>query len=339
MNKSFFTILLLVSTIFSCQKEEVLPTSIYNQLQHEGAVMPVYMHGNSESDIAIILVHGGPGESAILKRDAVGLYRLEEEHLVVYYDQRASGISEGNVDAASITLEQYVSDLNAVVELVDEITDVEKIFLVSLDWGASVAVSYLTSATLNPKVKGYIATNPAFNARRTMQASLDTLQFIADQFEAVEPGSAIALIDYINQNSSINRFNYETHYRVVEGLFGIEFNQNYVTAPIDLPGYMKRQVNQNLAFVQQNFSIDGSHFLEALDVEALLPEIPVPTKMIWGTHDLLFPAQFATQYQALLGEASAAEQPSFFKESANRPYYEEGNRFYAVVATWVTLFD
>jgi pimeloyl-ACP methyl ester carboxylesterase len=339
MNKLFLILFVLALTIFSCKKEDVLPSSTYTQLAHEGAVMPVYMHGNTESDVAIIIVHGGPGESAILKRDALGFNRLEDDHLVVYYDQRASGISEGNVSPSSINLEQYSKDLNAVVELVDELTNIEKFFLVSLDWGAGIAVTYLTSANLNPKVKGYIATNPGFNAVRTMQSSLDTLQFIVNQFEAFEPGSAIALQDYINQNSVINQFNYETHYRVVEGLFGIVFNQNYVAASVALPGYMKRQVSQNLSFVQQNFQAGNGHFLENLDVEGLLSSVPVPVKIIWGTHDLMFPSNVANQYQDLFGDASSAEQPSFFQLSANRPYYEEGDRFYAVVATWVTLFD
>jgi len=326
-------------TIFSCKKEDVQPSSTYTQLQHEGAIMPVYMHGNAASDVAIIVVHGGPGESAILKRDALGFNRLEADHLVVYYDQRASGISEGNVAASSITLEQFSEDLNAVVELVDELTNIDKIFLVSLDWGAGVAVTYLSSSNLNPKVKGYIATNPGFNATKTMQASLDTMQFIVNQLEALQPGSAVELQDYISQNAVINQFNYETHYRVVEGLFGIVFNQNFVSAPIALPGYMKRQVAQNLTYVQQNFQAGGGHFLENLDVESLLPSVPVPIKIIWGTHDLLFPSNLAVQYQNQLNDASAAEQPSYFQLSANRPYYEEGDRFYAVVATWVTLFD
>lgn len=337
-NKFFGILFLLVVALVGCKDGDVLPNSIINQLEHQGAVMPVHIYGNNNSETAIIIVHGGPGESAILKRDAVGLNRLEEEHLVVYYDQRGAGVSEGNVDPNSITINQLSEDLNAVIELVDEITNAEKIFLVSLDWGGAIAATYLTSTNYNDKVKGYIASNPGFNAARTMNASLDTLQIVVNDLEANSPGSGVVLQDYLFQTFNINQFNYEAHYRVVDGLLGIEFFQNYTTASVDLPGFSKRQVEQNLLFSQQNLQANNGPFLDSLNVEPLLSQIPVPTKIIWGTHDLLFPVQLAESYQNQLGDVSSNEQISYFRVSAHRPYYEEGDRFYAVVSTWVSLF-
>lgn len=330
--------LIILLTVVSCKKDDVLKLGVYNQLEHEGATLPVYVHGNTESNVAIIVVHGGPGESAILKRDAIGFYRLEQDYQVVYYDQRASGITEGNVDESTITIDQMAKDLDAVVELVEQTTEVEKIFLVSLDWGSSIAVTYLTSSNYDEKVMGYIATNPGFNGFKNLNTSLDTLQVIANQFEAVEAGSGDALQNYINQTPIINQFNYEAHYRVLDGLLGIEFFQDYVKAPVVLPGYSKRQVENNLLFVQQNLTFGENPFFESMDVENLLIDIPIPTKFIWGTHNLLFPSQQAVEYQSMLGSISDEEQVSYFRFSANRPYYEEGDRFYAVISTWITFF-
>ncbi len=338
MRSRYYVILLLCLAFFGCKNDGVLPNSIINQLENDGAVMPVHIYGNKDSEKAIIIVHGGPGESSILKRDAIGFYRLEEEHLVVYYDQRAAGISEGNINPESISIEQLTNDLNAVVELVDEITNAEQFFLVSLDWGAAVATNYLASDLINEKVEGYIATNPGFNAAKNLNASLDTLQVIVDELEAGAQGAGQALQEYLFQNPSINKFNYEAHYRVVENLLGIEFFQEYETANVDLPGFSKRQVEQNLLYSQAHLSFRNNHFLDALDVEDLLPEIPVPTKIVWGTHDLLFPSQLAVDYRNQLGSVSDGEDVSYFRVSAHRPYYEEGDRYYALVSTWISLF-
>ncbi|MEZ5023178.1 MAG: alpha/beta hydrolase [Chitinophagales bacterium] len=332
-------VLLISIALFSCNKSDELPNAVINQLKTNGAILPVHMHGDKNSDVAIVIVHGGPGESAILKREAIGLYRLEEEHLVVYYDQRGSGISEGNVDPESLTIDQMADDLNAVVELVDEISNVSKIFILSLDWGGAIAATYLTKEGLNPKVSGYIASSPGFNARKNMFAMRDTLQGLADLITLADPNAENSLQDFLNQGLFVTEFNYQEYYRVIDGLLGITFNTNYASSPAELPAYIKRSLENNQQFVLENLIFQENHFLIGLDVEPLLPLIPVPTKLIWGSHDLLFPVALARDYGEQLGLASDAEQVSIFYFSAHRPYFEEGDRFYATVATWITFFD
>ncbi len=335
----YILILVFLLGLNSCNKTNELPNSVINQLEVNGAILPVHMHGDKNSDVAIIIVHGGPGESAILKREAVGLFRLEEDHLVVYYDQRGSGISEGNVDAESITIEQMVEDLNGVVELVDEISNASKFFIVSLDWGGAIAASYLASSNINPNIRGYIASSPGYNAVKNMTAARDTLQALADIFTMAAPSEVNNLQIFLNENPEINKFNYQNYYRGIQELLGIVFNSQYQKSEAELPAAIKRNVENNLKYVLENLTFEGDHFLKSLDVEPLLPLIPVPTKVIWGSHDLLFPVKLAQDYANQLGSPSDAELLSIFNYSAHEPYLEEGNRFYAVVSTWITLFD
>ena len=111
--------ILVCMALMSCTGEIVSPVGILNQLENDGAVMPVHIHGDLNARSALIVVHGGPGESAILKRKAIGFYLLETDHVVAYYDQRGSGISQGNVANTSLTVEQMAMDLHAVVQLVE----------------------------------------------------------------------------------------------------------------------------------------------------------------------------------------------------------------------------
>jgi len=320
-----------------------LPVSVINQLQVDGAILPVHMHGNQESRTAMIVVHGGPGESAILKRDAVGLYRLESEHLMVYYDQRGCGISEGNVDEASLSVEQMAEDLDAVVELVLATRQVENIFIISLDWGAPTAVQYLTGPRTDPAVKGYMAISPVFNAERSMKRSVQEIIDIAEGLlEDGDPANdelAGNILVFYDQNAIINKFNYEEHYRFVEAIKGIILFDDVESSNVQFPAYINSSVENNEVFVLNNWSFNNEHFLQSLNVESNLRSIEVPVKIIWGFWDRLFPSSLAEEYENSFGQASENERISIFPFSAHKPYLEEGERFFATVATWVTFHD
>ena len=62
----------------------------------------------------IVVLHGGPGfdHGQFLPQ----LNALAAEHQLIFYDQRGTGFSEGPVDAASITIENFIADLDRVRE-------------------------------------------------------------------------------------------------------------------------------------------------------------------------------------------------------------------------------
>lgn len=337
MNKLFVYISILILACVACSEDE-LPNNNYNQLQVDGAVLPVQINGDKSSDVALIVVHGGPGESAILKQDAIGFNRLEQEHLVVYYDQRASGISGGNVPEESITLEQMTEDLEAVVELTDEITNASKFFVIGLDWGNAIAANYLAENP-NTNVKGYFAVNPTYNSASSLSVMRDTLNDLVQIFNDTSAGSGDALSDFLNSNPFVTPSNYRTYFSILESVAGIVFNTNFEKANVDLPAYSERSYNNNIEYVTANYLASDQSFLQGINVEDKLPAINVPVKLIWGSHNLLFPLRQSYSYLNQLGAASDAEQISIFRNSALRPYYEEGDRFYALVSTWVTLFE
>ena len=79
-------------------------------VERNEAVMPVWVEGNIESGVFVIFNHGGPGSSGTLESiieanpgDACPswpspLKALEDDYAVVYWDQRHSGLSKGDVD-------------------------------------------------------------------------------------------------------------------------------------------------------------------------------------------------------------------------------------------------
>ncbi|MGR3513020.1 MAG: alpha/beta fold hydrolase [Paracoccaceae bacterium] len=84
----------------------------------------------------IIVLHGGPGGDY---RSLLALGALSETYTVVFYDQRRAGLSE-RVPAEQLTLNDYISELNAVKELVSPNAPVT---LIGHSWGAMLATAYL----------------------------------------------------------------------------------------------------------------------------------------------------------------------------------------------------
>lgn len=98
-----------------------------------GTQLFVHREGRGES---LMVVHGGP----VLDHGYLvePLRPLGGDYELVYYDQRLSGRSAGTVDSASITLDQFVADIEALrVEL-----GLGRIHLLGHSWGGLLAARY-----------------------------------------------------------------------------------------------------------------------------------------------------------------------------------------------------
>lgn len=84
----------------------------------------------------IIVLHGGPGGDFL---SLMALSALFETYNVIFYDQRGAGLSE-RVPAEQLTLDNYISELNGVKELVSPNAPVT---LIGHSWGAMLATAYL----------------------------------------------------------------------------------------------------------------------------------------------------------------------------------------------------
>ena len=70
--------LLIISTTSCVQEVDLSQLENYFFVDVGGALLPVLAAGNPESNVAIIFVHGGPGNSGLVFRRDKGLYDLEQ---------------------------------------------------------------------------------------------------------------------------------------------------------------------------------------------------------------------------------------------------------------------
>jgi pimeloyl-ACP methyl ester carboxylesterase len=102
----------------------------------------------------LILLHGGPGFSE------THFFRhfntpLEKAFTVVYWDQRGSGKSfNSKIPESSMTVEQFIADLDEIVEAVYKLVGRKKVTIFGHSWGSALGVLY--TARFPEKVAAYV---------------------------------------------------------------------------------------------------------------------------------------------------------------------------------------
>ncbi len=83
----------------------------------------------------LIIIHGGPGFD---HNHMLSFKNLADEFRIIFYDQRATGNSSGNVDTNSITVDNFIKDLEALRKKLN----LEKVNILGHSWGAVLGMFY-----------------------------------------------------------------------------------------------------------------------------------------------------------------------------------------------------
>jgi proline iminopeptidase len=118
--------------------------------------------GNADRPVLLVL-HGGPGGDY---RYLLGLRALSDARRVVFYDQRGTGLSP-RVPAASISVDGYLADLDAIV---DQVSPGRPVDLLGHSWGAMLASAY--TGRHPDKVRRLVLAEPGFLDKDTMDAAM-----------------------------------------------------------------------------------------------------------------------------------------------------------------------
>ena len=111
----------------------------------------LFVHREGAGEPAIV-IHGGP----VLDHGYLQPYLepLGDELELVFYDQRLSGRSDGVVDSASVRLDTFVDDIEALRQALG----LERVHLIAHSWGGLLAMKY---ATAHPgQLRSLILLNP-----------------------------------------------------------------------------------------------------------------------------------------------------------------------------------
>jgi pimeloyl-ACP methyl ester carboxylesterase len=287
-----------------------------------GVEQRLWFRGIDVRKPVVIVLHGGPGASE------AALFRLfnpdlENEFLMVYWEQRGTGRSyRTSIPPESMTIDQFVRDLDDVVELVRERFDKDRVVLLGHSWGSALGLLY--AARHPAKVAAYVGVGQVADMREGERLSYE---FALREARRRGHDDAIeALVKIGPPPHTVDQM--LTSRKWVER-FGGSFHADLSTGKLIWAALQTDEANlvDLIKFGRGNrFSLE--HLWDefrAFDIDDRLTRFDMPIVFMLGRHDWQVPSILAARYFERID--APAKRLIWFERSAHNPPFEEPARF------------
>jgi pimeloyl-ACP methyl ester carboxylesterase len=281
----------------------------------------VMIRGQSLANPPLIHLHGGPGFSE------TRLFRhfnsdLEKRFAVVYWDQRGAGKSfTRSISRSSMTVEQFIADLDELVDAVCARVGQEQVVLYGHSWGSALGVLY---AGRHPqRVAAYVGSGQigdwpgaesasyayalAEAGRRNNRRALESLRAIGPP---PYPASSV-----FKERTWVQRLDGQLSPKALWKFGRIAFGGNE-SSIVDL-------ANQFRGF---RFSMDAMwDEVSALNLLNAAPALQMPVFFFLGRRDHWVPPETSVAYFDVLSAPS--KELLWFDQSGHEPFMDEPDKF------------
>ncbi len=350
--------LLFILFFYSCLKDEnTNRVEDYFYLRNEGADMPVYVEGNLSSNTFIIILHGGPGGNSHIYNTGLKNVsdRLEDNFVMVYYDQRGAGTSMGNYKARDLTVEKHVEDLNLLISLLnDKYGSTIKIFLLGHSWGGTLGTAYLLQRNAEDIISGWIEVDGAHNffgineiieSFKTIgKEQIDSSNSVDFWEEVIAYCEEVDTNSVTSENiSKLNRYGYKAENKLTsDGI--IQYNtdstdlfqyfggviEHYFFSPYD-----PLTSTVNLYFSSSGFGMFDE--VKDIDYTDKLENIQIPTLILWGRYDMVIPVELGEQAFEYIG--TSEKEIFIFETAGHSPMITDPLEFTKKVINFVQRYN
>jgi pimeloyl-ACP methyl ester carboxylesterase len=299
----------------------------------------ISIRGKNTDNPILIYLHGGPGTPVM------PLFRhfqapLEDHFIVVQWEQRGAGKSfSWKIPKETMNIEQFISDLHELIEILRKQFNKEKIYLIGHSWGSIFGM--FTVQRYPELFYAYIGVGQATD---TIETEKRMYHFALDKAKELNNKKAIKKLEKIGPPFDGLQPPYKNFYKggyqakmSVYGLVakygGIIYNARdnytflrpfYKYLPLLRPEYSLFDL---LRIIQGNIFSTKIMMKELLTVNLFeqIPELKVPVYILMGKHDYNWSAELAKKYF----DALKAPKKDFiwFEKSAHAPNGEEPEKF------------
>jgi pimeloyl-ACP methyl ester carboxylesterase len=310
---------------------KVVPGSIaeVNYRRLGGVDQWVMIRGESLTNPPLILLHGGPGfsETHFFRRFNAP---LEKMFTVVYWDQRGSGKSfDRKIDRSSMTVEQFIADLDELVQAVCERTGAKQVVIFGHSWGSALGVLY--AARFAKKVAAYVGSGQIGDSAAAESASY---AFALAEAERLHNRKALAKLRAIGPPSYpvsslfqerfwVNRLQGQATLRAAS-----EVGRLFLGGPelslFDLPNLAR-----GFRFTLNAMLTETSN----VNLIKLVPALQMPVFFFLGRRDRWVPPETSVTYLNRL--AAPSKTLIWFDESGHEPFVDEADKFNTLMAELV----
>lgn len=314
---------------------EVIAGSIstIEQITLGGVEQTLIIRGKDTTAPVMLFLHGGPGspEYAFFRATNPG---LEDDFVMVYWEQRGAGKSyDPDLDPATLTLAQMVSDTAELSRSLSQRFGQEKIFLMGHSWGSALA---LLTAEAHPELYRKVFT--IGQIANQYEGERLSFAWVQQQAEARGDADAIATLSALTFPAADAPADdwigfVMTQRQFVEAYGGGAIHETIpfwrmVGMVLDAPEYTladKRDFMRGSQLSLRNMWPE----LISTDLAEAVPALEVPVVIMHGRHDMTTPYTLAEAY---FNQLSAPEKHFVtFENSAHGVAFEEQERFNAVV--------
>jgi pimeloyl-ACP methyl ester carboxylesterase len=281
----------------------------------------VMIRGENVANPLLIVLHGGPGMSEM------GFFRhynapLERDFTVVNWDQRGTGKSfDREIPRSSMTLDQFVADLDELVDLVRRRFGQEKVVILGHSWGSALGAIY--AARFPGKVSVYVGAAQIGDA--AAGESLSYTYGLAEaerrhDDKALKKLRAIGPPPYAAENLFVERTvvsqldgqtGLGAAWKVGRALFG-----RPESSILDLPGLVK-------GF---RFTLDAMWAeVSKLNLLKLVPALKMPVVIFVGRRDHWVPPETSVAFFEAL--AAPSKELVWFDHSGHEAFVDEPEKF------------
>lgn len=339
--RTYLILFLLPVALLGCKKKEAAGmVSDHFYLQNNNATMPVYVEGNMSSNKILVMIHGGPGDGSLYFNTAEATAIAEQEFAVAYWDQRASGSSQGNF--MSVDLHNYTDDLKKLIYLLRyRYGESKQIYLLGHSWGGLIAPLFLQEGNNQQLVQGWIQVDGAHNYE--LNDSLSRASLLAFGQQEINAGRNTGkwqeIVNYCAGHDpeddydvarKINSYANSTDEYISDVYKGSSTGSNI--------NYFIREYRYPISTFLSNGIYN--HFVEELEEDAYdvnvssrLSLIQIPTLLLWGKYDFVCPVGLRDE---IAGTISSTDITSVvFNNSGHSPMRNEPTAFWQTVTGWV----
>lgn len=310
-------------------------------LDNKGAVMPVWVRGNTSSGTFIIFLHGGPGRTGMTYATSAAHEVLQKQYALVYYDQRGSGMSQGNPSLETLTLKQFADDLDKIIALINHKYNARSVFLHGKSWGGAVGTEYLLDNKRQNKITGWIMESGSHNIKLGTPLSWEWVMEKGQ--EQINNGNRASHwrgeINWYKglQNSppELNTKYFMRHGQNVNDLNGI-----YRNPDLDPGDSFSWASPMPIFHILTTVYISNNNRFDMLnlDLSPHMNRIIIPSLVLWGRHDGTLPVDLAFDAYDHLGTVHEDRHIYIFENSAHMPSYEEPDLWLDKVRAFVEKY-
>ena len=281
----------------------------------------VMMRGEHIANPPLILLHGGPGlsETALFRRYNAP---LEKQFTLVYWDQRGSGKSFArSIPRSTMTVEQFLADLDELVDVVRQRLGQRKVVIFGHSWGALLGVLY--AARFPEKVAAYVGSGQIGDWPAGEAASY---AFAVAEAERLGNAKALSKLRRIGPPPypAKSVFTERTCLAELEGQLNVRSLLSMAEVTLGGPEQTVVDVPNLIRGFRWTLDVMWDE-VSKLNLHALAPALQIPVFLFLGRRDHWVPAETSVAYFDMLTAPSKALV--WFEHSGHEPFMDEAEKF------------